>query len=149
MKAANIAKLLEPLVAASLSGSWWKDGRERHCAYCGTMMRIRGVAPTSATRDHIIPLAHGGPGLTIPACRACNAAKADKSLPDFLASLHFRDKRTKKHPKAWPEHELWAAHAVAALQLTHALMAEAVRPPKLMLSPCATAPSSLPKARQA
>lgn len=146
MKTANIARLLEPLVSVGLSGPWWHDGRERHCAYCGIMMRKTGVAPTSATRDHVIPLAHGGANLTIPACRECNAAKADKSLPEHIAGPHFAEKRAKKHGKAWPVHELLAAHAVAALKLTYALMLKAANPP---VSPCVTAPSPPPKSRKA
>ncbi len=116
---------LEVLVAAGITAPWWTDGREKNCAYCGIAMRQKGKAqgPTKATADHIIPLSHSGPALTIPACRACNEAKAAQSLPEFLASVYFQHLRAKKkHGCAWRVHELWAAHAIAALRKTHELM---------------------------
>lgn len=89
------------------------------------MMRHRGAkqVATKATADHVIPTCHGGPSLTLPACHACNSAKGRMGLPEFLASPYFKTMRTeRKHGKAWPEHELWAAHAVASLRKTHELM---------------------------
>lgn len=118
----------ELLISASIATPWWQDGRQKHCAYCGIAMRQRGKAqvPTKATADHIIPTCHGGPALTIPSCRACNEAKAAKSLPEFLVTGYFQNLRAnKKHGRAWPLHELWAVHAIAALRKTHELMATA------------------------
>ena len=115
---------LDTLLQASFKAPWWGDGRERHCAYCGIMMRKRGAkpVPTKATRDHILPTCHDGPSVTLPACHACNSAKGAMDLPEFLSSEHFRAVRARKHGKAWPEHELWAAYAVAVLRKTHDLM---------------------------
>jgi hypothetical protein len=113
------------LLASGMNATWWTDGRERHCAYCGVTMRQRGVkqVPTKATADHVIPSCHGGPALTVPACHACNSAKGAKGLPEFLASGYFKTVRTtRKNGNAWPEHELWAVHAIAALRKTHDLM---------------------------
>jgi len=50
------------------------------CAYCG--------AP-SRTVDHIVPMVAGGtanPDNLTAACQACNGAKADSSLLEFLLS---------------------------------------------------------------
>jgi 5-methylcytosine-specific restriction endonuclease McrA len=64
------------------------------CAYCG--------AKTSPlTKDHIVPLSKGGDHSlhnVIPACRACNCAKWDQNLEDFLISdfLAKRKKEVKK-----------------------------------------------------
>ena len=115
---------LSKLLRAGQSSPWWRDDRAKHCAYCGIAMRQRGMkqVPTKATRDHIIPTAHGGPNVTIPACRECNEAKAEQSLPQFLSGEYFAGKRSKKHGKAWPEQQLWAAYAVATLRKTHDLM---------------------------
>lgn len=50
------------------------------CAYCG-------VAP-GETMDHVIPLSRGGlhePGNIVPACKACNFAKHDKTPDEWRA----------------------------------------------------------------
>lgn len=90
-------------------------------------MRVRGTqpVPTRTTHDHVIAKSQVDHGVTIPACKACNEAKRDQLLPDFLASDYFRSKRKKKHGKAWSEHELWAVFTVAALRRTAELMADA------------------------
>jgi 5-methylcytosine-specific restriction endonuclease McrA len=52
------------------------------CAYCGRH--------ASLTRDHVIPLAHGGTnGIDniVPACRTCNARKNVASREAFLARV--------------------------------------------------------------
>ena len=117
---------IETLISAGIAAPWWRDGREKNCAYCGVMMRQRGTQqiPTKATSDHVIPVCQDGPALTIPSCWACNQAKAATSLPSFLQSDYFRNVRLKKHGKAWPEHELWAVHTVASLRKTYELMAK-------------------------
>ena len=117
---------IESLISAGFAAPWWKDGREKNCAYCGVMMRQRGQmqVPTKATADHIIPLCEAGPAITIPSCRSCNEAKGAQSLPAFLQSDHFKKIRLKKHGKAWLEHELWAVHSVASLRKTYELMSK-------------------------
>ena len=126
MKAEALAKSLEPLVAAGLSMSWEKDNRLWHCAYCGVRMSKNGaVEAERKTEDHVLPVCRGGK-ITIPACIECNRAKGPKSLPDFLASPHFREKRSLKARRmSWPEHELLAVYAVAILRRTHEQMMEA------------------------
>ena len=120
----KLALDLEPLVAAGFAMPWWNDDRARHCAYCGRMMRLRGKAdvPTRATRDHVVPICHGGPNLTVPACLECNRTKGALSLPEFMAGDYLRHRRTPKHGKAWADHELWAVFSVASLRRTHELM---------------------------
>jgi 5-methylcytosine-specific restriction endonuclease McrA len=52
------------------------------CAYCGSR---------AGTRDHIVPLIHGGgndPGNLTAACTACNCAKRHRSLLGFLLYRH-------------------------------------------------------------
>jgi hypothetical protein len=125
MAKVKVSSDLEFLVTTGVTAPWWRDGREKHCAYCGIAMRQKGTAqvPTKATADHIIATSHGGPALTIPACRACNEAKASKGLPEYLVSDYFQNLRAnKKHGRAWPLHELWAVHAIAALRKTNELM---------------------------
>ncbi|TYR34622.1 HNH endonuclease [Mesorhizobium microcysteis] len=109
------------LAATRLLGAWWKYDRRNWCAYCGIPMRKRGakgkpLPPNKATRDHIIPKAHKGGGVTIPACLGCNAAKGKLSLPEFLESKHFGTIRLKKHRKKWPIHDLWVVSVLAALK---------------------------------
>jgi hypothetical protein len=94
----------------------WSDGRRFWCAFCGIPMKRRGVSETSATRDHIVPKAHGGRFVTIPACRKCNQAKADMSLDAFLESDYFAAVRKHRHRHQWPFHELWYALAREAIR---------------------------------
>ena len=116
-----MAKTITP--AALLSdeiGNWWADERRRWCAYCGQPMRLRWqvgkpVPPQKSTRDHLIPRAHGGSKITIPACRGCNSAKGKLSVSEFLASPAFNTIREHKHTNRWPLHVLWQAVALAAL----------------------------------
>ena len=119
---------------------WEKDKRLWHCAYCGVRMSKNGaVEAERKTEDHVLPVCRGGK-ITIPACIECNRAKGPKSLPDFLASSHFREKRSPKaHRLAWPEHELLAVYAVAVLRRTHELMRQPEGKP-------AKVPAAKPKA---
>ena len=94
-----------------LLGNWWQDDRRKCCAYCGIPMRIRcgkgkPIPPTKATKDHVIPKAHRGSGLTIPACRECNSARGKLSLQEYLGSAHFSEKRKHRHRNQWPLHVL-------------------------------------------
>ncbi|MEX6504805.1 HNH endonuclease [Jiella sp. M17.18] len=106
---------------AAIAGSWWRDDRRNWRAYCGIPMRRRrgkggSQPPTLATRDHVIPKAHDGGLLTIPACRSCNAAKGRLSLPEFLETDAFRAVRRHRHRHQWPLHDLWTAVGIAALR---------------------------------
>ena len=102
-------------------GDWWNDDRRNWCAYCGIAMRRRGVTgkptpPQKKTKDHVIPKAHNGGLVTIPSCRECNQAKDKKSLPEFLLSEYFAEKRTRKHRNQWPVANLWMVAALAAMR---------------------------------
>jgi 5-methylcytosine-specific restriction endonuclease McrA len=62
-----------PLVWAAI-----KEAYGGRCAYCGTAGRIE--------QDHVIPLSRGGQHTidnVVPACRSCNARKAQGPAPDF------------------------------------------------------------------
>ena len=70
-----------------------------------------------------IAIAHHLDPLADALALAHEAEQAAKSLPEFLISPYFESVRgTKKHGRAWPLHELWAVHAIAALRKTHELM---------------------------
>ena len=107
--------------AARVDATWWKDERRYWCAYCGIPTRRKrpsdGSQPmTLRTRDHVIPKAHRGGRLTIPACRQCNLAKGTMSLPEYLKSDHFEACRRSKHRNQWSLQELWAVAGIAALK---------------------------------
>jgi hypothetical protein len=128
MEAPHIELLMRE--AARFDPSWWKDGRQHWCAYCGIPMRRKSSPgmqqPLSlGTRDHVVPKAHRGGMITIPACFACNLAKGTKSLPEYLESGHFKASRQNKHRNQWPLHLLWAVAGVAALKRSMALSAVA------------------------
>ncbi len=115
-------------------GDWWKDDRRNWCAYCGIPMRKRAgkgtpLPPNKATRDHVIPKAHKGGLVTVPACLACNAAKGTMSLPEFLSSAHFMQRRALKHRNKWPIPDLWALSGLAALKRAEVALA-ANAPPR-------------------
>ena len=110
-------------------GDWWSDDRRRWCAYCGIPMRLRAakagpIAPSKATRDHVIPRKHRGGLVTIPACRACNDAKGALSLPAFLLTDHFNERRKHRHHNQWSTAELWVVSAFAELKRAEVLMGE-------------------------
>lgn len=108
-------------------GDWWQDDRRYWCAYCGIPMRQRfglgrPIPDTKATRDHLVPKAHGGSGLTIPACQGCNHSKGVLSLAEFLCSPHFAEVRRRKHRNKWSVRDLWLASALASLQQAEKLL---------------------------
>ncbi|MBX4932687.1 HNH endonuclease [Rhizobium bangladeshense] len=108
-------------------GDWWQDDRRHWCAYCGIPMRQkfglgRPIPDTRATRDHLVPKAHGSGGLTIPACHGCNRSKGALSLAEFLCSQHFAEVRRRKHRNKWPIHDLLLASALASLQQAEKLL---------------------------
>ena len=115
--------------SAHLDGSWWRDDRRYWCAYCGIPMRRRSEPgapqpPSLATRDHVIPKAHRGGMVTIPACRECNVSKGTMSLPEYLGSSHFKARRLKKHRNQWPLYALWTVVGIAALKRATCLAPE-------------------------
>jgi len=106
-------------------GNWWQDDRRKWCAYCGIAMKLRcakgvPIPPQKATRDHVIPRKHRGGLVTIPACRACNEAKGAMSVPEFLFSNYFAEKRRHKHRNQWPVEHLWIVSALAAVKRSRA-----------------------------
>jgi hypothetical protein len=131
MELQHIEKLMQSV--ACFDASWWKDDRRYWCAYCGIPTRRRSGqgSPqplTLGTRDHVIPKAHRGGHLTIPACRECNIAKGKMSLPEYLDSEHFKARRKNKHKHQWPLHLLWAVTGVAALKCSSVLLAKSALP---------------------
>jgi hypothetical protein len=62
--------------------------RDRNtCAYCGEVHPL-----SELTRDHIVPRCKGGPNTwmnCVTACRACNQAKADRSVHDFRPLVYL------------------------------------------------------------
>ena len=102
-------------------GNWWTDERRKWCAYCGIPMILRcakgkPIPPQKATRDHVIPKKHDGGLITIPSCFSCNQAKGTMSVPEFLFSAHFIERRKRKHRNQWPIEHLWMVTALAALK---------------------------------
>lgn len=101
---------------ARRTGDWWKDERRHWCAYCGDKLAPKAQTPTGRfTRDHVIPRKHKGRHITIPACQPCNAAKADKGLPEFMLTPYFQDARGKARPHRWLMRDLWLVIALAAV----------------------------------
>jgi hypothetical protein len=135
-------------------GNWWNGDRRKWCAYCGIQMRLRTkkgepIPPTKSTRDHVIPRKHNGGLVTIPACLACNTAKAALSLQEFLLTEHFRERRKHRHKNQWPMEQLWLVAAYAALKQSLALL-EVGRQKKIAQGRARgrVAPSDPQKARQ-
>ncbi|MEW9808134.1 HNH endonuclease [Mesorhizobium marinum] len=68
------------------------------------------------TYDHVIPRAHKGRHVTIPACRPCNATKGKTGLPEFMTSEYFSSIRKKRKPNQWSLRDLWLVMALAAVE---------------------------------
>jgi len=98
------------------TGNWWADHRKDWCAYCGVALEKGGTRPATATRDHVFPRAHQGRHVTIPSCRCCNQAKANKSLAEFMLTPHFNQARERRLPHQWPLRDLWLVMALAAVE---------------------------------
>ena len=99
------------------TGDWWQDDRRYWCAYCG--VAIKGGAERSTgepTRDHVIPKAHKGRHVTIPACRECNQKKGKTGLPEFLLTAYFSGVRQRRRPNQWHLRDLWLVMALAAVE---------------------------------
>ena len=56
--------------------------KKEQCTYCGSSRNIE--------QDHIIARIKGGKQ-TIPACRACNRTKSDKSVTEFFVYVKNND----------------------------------------------------------
>ncbi len=70
---------------------WWKSQLAKGlCYHCG-----KSFPPNELTMDHLIPVARGGTstkGNVVPACFACNQAKAAQMPAEqILESLGFDD----------------------------------------------------------
>lgn len=101
------------------TGNWWQDSRRQWCAYCGASIDFNAnkSGDANATRDHVIPKSHNAGGMRIPACRACNVARASKSLPEFLNSEHFNKvRKSEQCSNAWSLRDLWLVLAYAAVE---------------------------------
>lgn len=103
------------------TGNWWADDRRHWCAYCGDRLEGQVAGAPKSTRDHVLPRAHVGRHITIPACRPCNQAKANKSLPDFLLTTYFISVRQREKPRRWPLRDLWLVTALAAVEQARSL----------------------------
>jgi hypothetical protein len=141
MKTAEIQKLLQKTI--QLVAGCWRGERQYWCAYCGIPMRrrrARGAAQpdTMATRDHVVPKAHKGGIVTVPACSKCNRSKGAMSLPEFLETDYFKQCRRSKHRHQWAQSELWAVAGLAALTKASTLEG----PPKAQAGPSRTAGQS-------
>jgi len=99
------------------TGDWWQDERRHWCAYCGKAVAKKPENNASPlTRDHVIPRAHKGRHVTIPACKPCNQKKGNAGMPDFLLSDYFSAARQKRRPNQWSLANLWLVLAMAAVE---------------------------------
>lgn len=99
------------------TGDWWSDDRRNWCAYCGTQIAKEAAGKVEMrTKDHVIPRAHGGTHVKIPACRPCNQQKAATGMPQFLLSDYFAKVRRRKRPNSWSLRDLWLVMALAAVE---------------------------------
>lgn len=105
------------------TGDWWQDDRRHWCAYCGVPIKNEAGKPAAApTKDHVLPKAHKGRHVTIPACKPCNQKKGNTMLPDFLLTDYFSRARQKRRANQWSLVDLWLVMAMAAVEQarTHA-----------------------------
>lgn len=62
-----------------------KHGKGYHCTYCTRRLEAKtSLSRIAATKDHVLPQAHGGRGPmahTVWCCRQCNSLKGDM-MPD-------------------------------------------------------------------
>jgi endogenous inhibitor of DNA gyrase (YacG/DUF329 family) len=81
-------KLKRKQVEVGHTWNEWIDLLKKHnnkCFYCGIKMTKR-MGPKQRTRDHIVPIKHGGLDTIdniVPACRSCNSSKGIKKFEDF------------------------------------------------------------------
>lgn len=58
-------------------------GSDPYCTYCRRTLTDPGTGhSTAATRDHTIPVSHGGKR-TVPCCQACNNLKGAMTLREW------------------------------------------------------------------
>lgn len=103
------------------TGNWWADDRRNWCAYCGDTLEGQTNGAPKATRDHVVPKAHKGRHITVPACRPCNQAKANRSLPEFMLTQHFIKVRELARPHQWLLRDLWLVMALASVEQARSL----------------------------
>lgn len=62
------------------------------CHYCHRSMVLGDGGDAQATRDHVVPRAHGGKqsGNLVAACRRCNEAKGAMTAQDFKSTYRPR-----------------------------------------------------------
>lgn len=69
---------------------WWQTIiSNAKCYYC-----LKPLERKEVTMDHVVPLAQGGrstKGNLVPACKACNTKKRDKTGYEFLADRVFEE----------------------------------------------------------
>jgi 5-methylcytosine-specific restriction endonuclease McrA len=75
------------------------------CMYCGKPASRRG----QLTKEHIIPVSHGGHTEKTnigPACRACNTSKNNNDMETWYRKQKFFDEERLKRVKAWREGQM-------------------------------------------
>lgn len=86
-------RIAERGAAGSHTGSEWLEKLNEYagrCAYCGIVLETPSKTnPRSRTKDHVVPLVHGGTDYIdniVPACLRCNGRKG--ASRDFGAQAH-------------------------------------------------------------
>ncbi len=72
---------------------WWQAlTQSTPCYYCQQTLKAEDV-----TMDHIVPLSRGGfskKGNIVPACKACNSQKKDRTAVDLILNQLAEEKAT-------------------------------------------------------
>lgn len=130
--AATVAIVNNPAALISKkTGDWWQDDRRNWCAYCGVSLGDHDESSLvrKRTYDHVIPRAHKGRHVTIPACKPCNAKKGKMGLPEFIVGEYFASIREMKNPNQWSLRDLWLVMALAAVEQARSNAANWPAPP--------------------
>jgi len=88
----------------------------RRCVYCATPLCLE-----SATLDHVVPRAHGGPhvaGNVVAACGRCNRLKADLLPTEFFLQHPWAGENFMRYARG--VHRMLKRHARRAVSLAHA-----------------------------
>ncbi|HZF68660.1 MAG TPA: HNH endonuclease [Gemmatirosa sp.] len=88
----------------------------RRCAYCATPLCLE-----SATLDHVVPRAHGGPhvaGNVVAACGRCNRLKADLLPAEFFLKHPWAGENFVRYARG--VHRTLKRHARRAVSLAYA-----------------------------
>lgn len=89
------------------------DGRGAHCAYCHrALLPTGGQSPLTATRDHVVPRAHGG-SRRVWACAQCNTLKGCMSYADWRRFMMA-------HPEWWTLRRFQLGKSVHSLKTEEA-----------------------------